>query len=235
MTLETERLQISPTEIENTIDLDVGTSVAVDFYRAFFCKNRKSFLSVVTTECAICFLVFVFVMSVSLIVNRAAGNLSNTAAEGRNFFSLLAVIVFSSFIALNLYLGQRVKQVESLAKLLEEIDRYNRAIGEIAIVEQLHCAGSQQNTVPNREKLIDLLQNIRQSLMDALKVEKIARTRQDLFLNRHELLTRLEGNLTALVASELDERATQYNHLLEETLRVGLAVRGEVQKLKKRL
>ncbi|MDY6781995.1 MAG: hypothetical protein SW833_05490 [Cyanobacteriota bacterium] len=235
MTLKIEQLYILEQEIENTIDLSMETSLAVDLYRAFFCKNQKSFLSSAVTEGAICLLIFTFVLPISLIVNRAAGNLSNTVAENTRFFYLLAAIIFLSFIALNVYLWQRVKQVESLAKLLEEIARYNSAIEEVSTIEQINSTISQKRDLIDREEIISFLQTIRQSLINALKVEKIARTRKDSRLDRHNLLARLEEDLTTLVASDIDERAAQYQHSVEETLRVGLAVRKEVQKLKERL
>jgi hypothetical protein len=238
MTFKTEQLQILQQEIENTIELSIETSIAVDLSRAFFYKNWKSLFSLAITEGAICLLIFVFILPISSMVHRAAGNLLNTATESNRFFALLAIIVFLSFVTLNFYLWQRVKQVDSLAKLLEEIDRYNSTVEEIAMIQKINSTISPKKNLSeraDREEIILFFQAIRQGLIDALKIERIARTRQDLRLDRHELLTKIEVNLTSLLASHIEDRAAQYQHLVEETLRVGLAVRGEVQKLKQRL
>jgi hypothetical protein len=236
MSSKIERLWISEQELEDTLNLDLGTATAVEVYRAFFCKNPRSLLSVLITEGVVCVLIFVFVMPVSLIANRAAGNLSNTPIESHNFFVLLAAIELFSIVVFNCYLWQQVKPVKSLAKLLEEIEKYNQVISEIAVIATLDPAHDcQPNPGSEREEILLWLQDIRQTLMDALKVENIVRTRQDLSLNRFELLTNLEDNLTALISSDVSNRATQYKHLLDNMLRVHRAVHREIQKLKQRI
>ncbi|MBD1943315.1 hypothetical protein H6F50_13300, partial [Coleofasciculus sp. FACHB-712] len=50
MQADLENLQITAEDLENLVDLDTSTALAVDIYRGLTLKNPKQMLSVLLTE-----------------------------------------------------------------------------------------------------------------------------------------------------------------------------------------
>lgn len=116
---------------------------------------------------------------------------------------------------------------KSLRKILDKVDKYTTILKAIDISDRLKAAGNQGANLRNREKAIAALESVRNSLICALKTERILRE-NEAFISRHpHLLT------TNLLAPELEVsvRATEYGRLLNEALQVAVDVREEMKKL----
>ena len=68
-------------------------------------------------------------------------------------------------------------------------------------------------------------------LINGLKTERILREHQDFMGRRYELFLNLENNLSALMALDVTNQATEYGQLLNEALEIGMTVHQEVRKL----
>lgn len=116
---------------------------------------------------------------------------------------------------------------KSLRKILDKVDKYNTILKAIDISDRLKAAGNQGASLRDREKSIPALESVRNSLVCALKTERILRENKA-FISRNSQLF-----INNLLAPELEvsDRATEYGRLLNEALQVAVDVREEMKKL----
>jgi len=98
-------------------------------------------------------------------------------------------------------------------------------------IDRLTAAGNLQANLINRADAIEALQITRESLVCALRTERIMRENKDFIDRRYELFANIESNLAALMAVNVSDRATEYGRLLNEALEIGMSVHKEVRKL----
>lgn len=230
MQADLENLQITVEELENLVDLDTSTALAVDIYRGLTLKKPKQMLSVLLTEILIFILVLVFVMPVSLILIRNAGTLPGNTDGVIRLLTLISTISLLGVSIWNFYLWQQVKQVKSLARLIDKVDKYNRVIQAIALIDELESASrspSRCNSLSTRKEVIQALSITKETLSSALQAEKLMRKHRKFLGRHHELFANLEENLTALMSFNLSGRVDEYSRLLNESLQIGISVYKE--------
>jgi hypothetical protein len=109
-----------------------------------------------------------------------------------------------------------------LGILLDEVNKYNSVLEEIAFVDQLEEAGNPVN-IQDRHQVIETLQQIRAELIRALKTEKLFRE------NPHFTMQDFSLDLFSWQRLELDEHAQQYEQFVNEALEIGLRVREDMK------
>ncbi|MGB7445266.1 MAG: hypothetical protein WA919_29695 [Coleofasciculaceae cyanobacterium] len=227
-------LQITTEDVETLVNLDISTTTAINVYRAVILRNSRQVWSVLLTELFVFVLILVFVMPVSLLVLRNSGNLPEHQAGVLALLAIIVVITILGLIVWNFYLWKQAKKSSSLAKLMEELDKYNWVLQEIDVLAKLESVRNSKTNFNNcevREELIKALKVTRESLISALQVEKVIRQHQKLIGNNHQLLVSLENNLAALMAFNTSNQSSEYGHLLDETLKIGMSAYKEVSKL----
>lgn len=227
-------LHITAEEIEDLVDLNPSKTLAIDVYRGFILKRPKSILSVFLTELFTFGLLLTFVMPVSLIILRSLGKIpEDTSALIRLFTVILGLCLLSIPIG-NIYLWKQVKTVKSLARLMDEVDKYNGVIQAITLVDELELvtnSTTQLNHLSNRKEVFKALKVTKESLISALRVERIIRRHKSFIDGRYELLVNIENNLNTLLSFEVSNQASEYGRLLNESLQIGMSVHKEVRKL----
>ena len=194
-------------------------------------QNKQQIISLVYAELMIFVLTFIFSIPLSLIVINQA-QLSPSSAQTL-FYLLLISTVLSLVITagLNLFVSWKIKPFLPLIKLLEEVQKYHEVLKAVEILDQLVAAGNLQQTVINREAVINALNITRESLVCAFKTERIFRENQDFITQRYELFARLEQHLTTLMALDVTNKGNEYGQLLNEALEIGMSVHQAVRKL----
>ncbi len=86
-----------------------------------------------------------------------------------------------------------------------------------------------QRNLVNREKTLEALSIVRNSLICGLTTEKILREHKGFLSRRNELLANIEINLVTLQTLDLQNQANDYAKLLNQALEIGVSVHREVQ------
>jgi hypothetical protein len=117
---------------------------------------------------------------------------------------------------------------------MDEVDKYNGVIQAITLVDELELVGNsttQLNHLSNRQEVVEALKVTKESLISALRVERILRRHNSFMDSRYELLANIENNLNTLMSFEVSNQASEYGRLLNESLEIGMSVHKEVRKL----
>jgi hypothetical protein len=234
MQADLENLLLTTEELENLVDLDTSTALAIDAYRGFILKNPKQMLSVLLTEVFVFILVLIFVMPVSLIVLRNVGALPGNTDGVTKLLTLILSISLLGVLIWNVCFWQQVKQVKSLARLMDKVDKYNHVIQAIALIDELESASrspSRCNSLSTRKEVIQALSITKETLSSALQAEKLMRKHRKFLSSHHELFANLENNFTNLISFDLSHQVNEYTHLVNESLQIGLSVHKELKKL----
>jgi hypothetical protein len=151
-------------------------------------------------------------------------------------------------LALSLMIGEYVQQILFLGwglipigylikwkwfrkrqkNLFDEVDRYNAVVKAIEISDRLEAAGNKGASLKGREKAIAALKQTRDSLICALKTERILRENKKFIAGTTELF---DNNLTTLQALQVNEEASEHRRLLGEALQIAVGVQEEMKKL----
>jgi len=227
-------LQITIEETEELVDFNPRTTLALDVYRAFVLRRTKPFFSVLFTEFFALGLLLIFVVPVTLIVLRNSGKFPQGITSIILLFTILLGFCFLVVLAGNVYLWKQAKQMKSLVKLLEEVDKYNEVIKTVSFMDEIESVGKsnlQRDRTNPRKEVIEALNVTRESLIAALKVERIIRKHDGCIERRYQLLANLENNLNAVMSFDASDRASEYGRLLNESLQIGMSVHKEMRKL----
>ncbi|MEP0752932.1 hypothetical protein NDA03_11990 [Trichocoleus sp. Lan] len=219
-------------DLETLVDLDPSTALAIDAYRGFILKNPKQMLSVLLTELFILMLVLIFVMTGSLILLRNAGSLPGNTDGVTRLLIIISSISLLGVLIWNAYFWQQVKQVKSLARLIDKVDKYNRVIQAIALIDELESASrspSRCNSLSTRREVIQALRITKETLSGALQAEMLMKKHRKFLSNHYELFANLEENLTSLMSFSLNDRVDEYSCLLNESLQIGISVHKELK------
>ena len=230
-------LKIAADEIEDLVDLTPGNILAIDAYRAFILRKPKQVLSVLLTELFAFGLLLIFVMPVSLIVLRNSGNLPEDATGVTLLLTMILGLCLLGMLIWNVYLWKQAKQMKTLARLLDEVDKYNGVIQAITLIDELESVGNlatEVNYLSSRKEVVEALQVIKESLINALRVERIIRKHEGFVERRYELLANFENNLNTLMSFDVSDRASEYGRLLNESLQIGMSVHKEMRRLQNR-
>lgn len=124
---------------------------------------------------------------------------------------------------------ERQKSLIYLRTLFEDFERYNQVIQAIHVKDQLEEVESRVPNSEEREALLQTLLIMRGDLIRALKIEKILRENQKVVDLNPDIF---ESSFTALQVERIQKRGNEYSQLISETLKIGVHVRSEMNKMK---
>lgn len=122
--------------------------------------------------------------------------------------------------------------MQYLKALLEDVERYNKVVKTLDIMDQLQEAGNPGMEKGDRTLAIEALKLAREDLIRALKTERILRENRD-FLEG-EIIANSDlfvNNLSSLNAIALEHEATELGQVLDSVLQIATHVKVEMQKL----
>lgn len=230
-------LQITADEIEDLVEFSPCNILAIDAYRAFILRRAKPIVSVLLTELFAFGLVLIFVMPVSFLVLRNSGNLPEDSTGVIRLFTIISGLCLLGALLSNVYLWKQAKQIKSLARLLDEVEKYNGVIQALILIDELESVGNstpQRDRLRTRKDVVEALKITKESLISALRVERIIRNHENFIGGRYELLANLENNLNNFMSFDMSDSASEYGRLLNESLRIGITVHKEMRKLQNR-
>ena len=226
-----DELTIPERELEDLSGIALSDGFAADFYRSAALLNGKKLFSLLLNELLIFCVTLVVSLPVALLANQHnVGSFS----DAEIFVRVLQITLGLSLaitVAWNIYKWVKAKPLATLACLLDEVEKYHEVIQALDIIDRLTAAGNLQANLINRADAIEALKITRESLVCALKTERILRENQQFIGRRYELFANIESNLAALMAVDVSDRATEYGRLLNEALEIGMSVHKEVRKL----
>ena len=226
-----DELNIPEKELEDLSGIAVSDGFAADFYRPAALRDGKKLFSLLLNELLIFCLTLVVSLPVALLANQHnVGSFSDAEIFVRVLQITLALSLAIT-VAWNVYKWVKAKPLVTLAGLLDEVEKYHEVIQALDIIDRLTAAGNLQANLINRGDAIEALQITRESLVCALRTERILRENKDFIGRRYELFANIESNLAALMAVDVSDRATEYGRLLNEALEIGMSVHKEVRKL----
>jgi len=225
-----DELRIPEKELDDLSGIALSDGFAADFYRSAAFRDSKKLFSFLLNE----LLIFCMTLVVSLPIALLASKNQVGITDAEIFVRVLQITLGLSVaitVVWNVYKWVKAKPLATLAGLLDEVEKYHEVIKALDIIDRLTAAGNLQATLINRENAIEALTITRESLVCALKIERILRENQKFIDRRYELFANIESNLAALMAVDVSDRATEYGRLLNEALEIGMSVHKEVRKL----
>lgn len=108
---------------------------------------------------------------------------------------------------------------EVILRLFAEVDKCNRAIMDIDVVDQLQDAGNLIK-LESRESAIAALRMTRNDLVRALKTERILRENPQFHPDRFDV------DVTAFEALQMGDRAREYARIFDTTLQIAIDVQS---------
>lgn len=116
----------------------------------------------------------------------------------------------------------------TLARLFEEVERFNTVVKAIDINDQIEAVGNPDVRLKNRPQVMHALWLTRKDIIRALKTERILRENKNFIRLNAELF---ENNLTTLTALQVSDRASEHGRLLNEALQIVVDVQQEMNQL----
>jgi len=231
MQADLSELIIPEKELDELSGIALSDGFAADFYRPAALRDGKKLFSLLVNELLIFCVTLVFSLPIALLANKHNVGLFS---DSEIFVRVLQITLGWSLaitVAWNVYQWVKAKPLETLAGLLDEVEKYHEVIQALDIIDRLTAAGNLQANLINRADAIEALKITKESLVCALKTERILRENQQFIDRRYELFANIESNLAALMALDVSDRATEYGRLLNEALEIGMSVHKEVRKL----
>lgn len=152
------------------------------------------------------------------------GLIQGSAVEFSATVKIAALIVYTP---LGLWIGRGLRKSKKMKKrldpLLKEVKNYNQLVRHIETLDQLADVGNPVQ-VEDRDTVLKGLYAMREQLVRALKTERILRDKPEFQSSEFSL------DLTSLYALEVQQQATEYSKVLQDTLQIGESVQQELQK-----
>jgi hypothetical protein len=232
--LNLNQLHIAPEEVDELGGLDIADRMAIAMYRVIKYQHFKQWFSLLFMEGFVLILGLIFIMPINLIALRNTGLIPHDQREIRQL--LLGLLLETVFIVVlwNVYLWQQAQKNQAIAKLIYEIEKFNEIVNVIQFLDQLESiepSKMHSDRLQNRHEVLRALQITKDTLVNALKAQKMMRSQQGLINRRYDLVADLETNLTALMALSLNSQVDDYSNLLNQALQINLSVHREIQKL----
>jgi hypothetical protein len=236
MRTELDGLRIRDRDLEQLTGCDIGSlfigGVFGGTYRVSALQNPQNRLLFYLTEAVVFLLIVVLTLPLSLFLAGGTAGISTFASTTR-FLSVAVGLAIALFLAWNGSMRWRGKQLRSLMRLLDEVDRFEEILQAIDVFDQLETAKREEAApaLQNWAEILEALHLTRKSLIAGLTTEKILRENRGLLSRRQELLTHIETNLAVVRSLEVKHQADEYGVVLSEALQIGLSVQREVQRL----
>lgn len=235
MRSELAQLQISERELEQFSGLDVGEifvgGVLGGVYRPSALKQRSRLLVFCLTQVVVFVLVIVLSLPIALFITAGAASGISQLPAILKFLQVAIGIALVVTIGWNFYMRFAVHRLKTLMHLLDEVDKYNEVIRAMDLLDQLEMVHPAHVNVGDRDEVLQALSIARESLKSGLMSDRILRENRILSAGRYELTAKIEQNLVALRALEVNQQASEYGQFINEAFQIGLSVHREVQKL----
>ncbi|MCC3454713.1 MAG: hypothetical protein JGK24_15555 [Microcoleus sp. PH2017_29_MFU_D_A] len=225
-----DELIIPEKELEDLSGIALSDGFSGNFYHPDTLRDGKKLFAFLLHELLIFCVTLVVSLPIALLANRNQVGFS----DAEIFVRVLQITLGLSLaitVVWNVYKWVKAKPLATLAGLLDEVEKYHEVIKALDIIDRLTAAGNLQANLINRQDAIEALKITRESLVCALKTERILRENQKFIGRRYELFANIESNLAALMALDVSDRASEYGRLLNEALEIGMSVHKEVRKL----
>ncbi|WP_017652565.1 hypothetical protein [Fortiea contorta] len=138
------------------------------------------------------------------------------------FIAIIILLIILISIKRNIDIANH--KFKPLSKILEEVDKHNKLVRDIDILDQLKAAGNPVN-LDNRLDVIKAINTTKQDLLRALKTEKILRDNPEF---NPEYFT---VDITTLEALKISEKATEYGQILEQALNIEINLQIEMKNI----
>ncbi|MBD2095138.1 hypothetical protein H6F90_08215 [Trichocoleus sp. FACHB-591] len=235
MQSDLKALKIGEGELETLSGLDVNDifvgGIFGGTYRPSVWRDSKKLFFFCLTEVSVFVLILVFTLPVGFVLTQNSTQVGGEVQQALQFFAINLSIAFILMLGWNFYLWSKQKSLVPLAKLLDEVDKYNEVIKAVEIIDKLAAIGHLPANLINRDEVLEALRVTRESLVCALMTEKILRQHKSFIARRQELFVNIENNLLTLRTLEVNSQASEYGRLLNEALEIGMSVYKEVKKL----
>lgn len=234
MQSDLSELKIGESELEKLSGIALSDGAAIYLYWHFVRGKRLKIWSIIFNQISVFGLTLIISVPLALII---ASNTSYSPDDPKLIALFLQNAMGLSLtitIGWNVFMWFKTKPLVALASLVEEVKKYNQAVRAVYIIDKLAEAGSFQVNLINREETIKALKVTRESLICALKTERILRENQEFIEGCYELFSNIENNLAALMAFDVIDRGSEYGRLLNKALEIGTNVHQELRKLQHR-
>lgn len=141
-------------------------------------------------------------------------------------------ISLAVLISLNFYWRVQLRKFRVAVKLWQAAKRYNEIIQALIVLEQVRSVTKEEKSLTTTG-VLEILNTTRNSLICALKTERILRENQKLVLHHTELLENLASNQTLLLTSEVMTQAAEYERLVTAAIEIGTSVYQEISSLQR--
>ncbi|AFY68737.1 hypothetical protein Pse7367_0426 [Thalassoporum mexicanum PCC 7367] len=222
MTVEPDlaSLEITKTDLRQITGLNPDAAT----YRSPRFRNRSTFLIAAITLPLVWLAIFILLL-------QGAGIWSYLAYF--SFFWLIVIGPMLLWFLMELEVkakftqqmrSQRQQFSADLLNLLEDVNRHNKVIHDIKVLDQLKQAGHQIDIV-DRQETIQAVKASKDEILLALRTERILRENPQ-FNPEH-----LSVDLTALRSLQIRDRVGEYGKLLNDALQVGINVQQKMRHL----
>jgi hypothetical protein len=226
-----DSLKLTNREVEQHCQLEVNDlligGIWGGVYRTSIFRDLHRFWQLCFTELAVFGIVFIFSLPLGFFVIRHAVNLNHPSTA----FQFLAITIGSTvtiILSWHGYMLFAARKFKTLARLLDEIDRYNQMIAAVAVLDQLAKVQNSQIGFNDRDQVLEALQITRDSLVAGLMTDKILRENWRLMTARQDLLMNIEHSLLNLQTIAANDQASEYGKILNEALQIGISVQQEL-------
>ncbi|MFE4105322.1 hypothetical protein [Almyronema epifaneia] len=223
-------LKISERELDTLTGLDVGEFTMGWAYRPSAFRQSRYLLMLLFNQLLTFGVVIIFCLPLGLIVARNQG-LGEDLSSAAQFLPIALAVAIAIAVSWNVFRWWQGRHLITLARLLDEVDRYHETLTAVTILEELSHVNPSQLKVENQSAVLEALQLTRSSLVCALMTERILRKHQRFMARRQELFANIEHNLASLEALQVSQAANEYGDLLNDALQIGTIVHQEIQKL----
>ncbi len=211
-------LKITELEVEQLSSKSFSDISMVNLYQLPLGFSRRQLLSIMLNQ----IIVFGLTLIISLPLTLVMITKTSYASDDPRLINLFIKIVFGISLGItlcwNIYMWWKTKPLKELAKLQNEVNKYNQVIIAVEIMDRLAAVGNLELNLINRNDVVKALEVTRESLISALQTERILRENQDFIMRRYELFASMENNLSALMNFDVKNQATEYGRLLNEAL-----------------
>lgn len=225
-------LKISEAEFEALSGFSTGEVTQGKLYQLRTWRDPNQIFSVLLHELLIFAVTLILSLPTALLLSKKT---IYSPSDNQLMLQVLGLTLIISLLLTcgwNFYMGIKTKPLIRLGNLLQEVNKYNDVVKAVEILDQLILAGNLRDNLMNRGDVLQALKITRESLITGLKTERILREHQDFISRRYEVFINLENNLTALMALDVTNQASEYGQLLNEALEIGMTVHQEVRKLR---
>jgi hypothetical protein len=218
--MKLEELLITEDDIDKIIHINVIKHIALAIYRFLVLGNRKLLLSLLLTEIFGITIILIFLLPINILIFK--NNLTEI-----NILLTSLIITFLILILSNFYLFNLGKHNHALAKLINKIEEYNQVIQTMIVVRKIEIAQTEKSAI-NQEILATLI-NIKENIINALKITQIVQPYQNL-----QLFIQLENSLLNLVSFETTIEGNEYQELLKNAVAIALTLHKEIRNMKQK-